>query len=39
MIDRLMHNAKIVAIDGGSYRVKEAMERAEQREKQRRGGK
>ena len=39
MVDRLMHNAEIVAIDGESYRVKEAMERAEQREKQRRGGK
>ena len=39
MVDRLMHNAEIVAIDGESYRVKEATERAEQREKQRRGGK
>ncbi len=39
MVDRLMHNAEIVAIDGDSYRVKEALERAEQREKQRRGGK
>ena len=28
-----------VAIDGDSYRFKEALERAEQREKQRRGGK
>jgi DNA replication protein DnaC len=39
MVDRLMHNAEIVAIDGESYRVKEARERAEQRAKQRRGGK
>jgi hypothetical protein len=34
-----MHNAEIVAIDGESYRVKEARERAEHRAKQRRGGK
>jgi DNA replication protein DnaC len=39
MVDRLMHNAEIVAIDGESYRVKEARERADQRAKQRRGGK
>jgi len=39
MVDRLMHNAEIVAIDGESYRVKEARERAEHRAKQRRGGK
>ena len=39
MVDRLMHNAEIVAIDAESYRVKEARERAEQRAKQRRGGK
>jgi len=39
MVDRLMHNAEIVAIDGESYRVKEALERTEQRAKQRRGGK
>jgi DNA replication protein DnaC len=36
MVDRLMHNAEVVAIDGESYRVKEARERAEQRVKQRR---
>ena len=35
MVDRLMHNADIVAIDGDSYRVKEAKERAERRVKQR----
>jgi DNA replication protein DnaC len=39
MVDRLMHNAEIVGIDGESYRVKEARERAEQRAKQRRGAK
>jgi DNA replication protein DnaC len=39
MVDRLMHNAEIVAIDGESYRVKEARERTDQRAKQRRGGK
>jgi len=39
MVDRLMHNAEIVAIEGESYRVKEAKERAESRAKQRRGGK
>ena len=39
MVDRLMHNAEIVAIDGESYRVKEAHERSEQRAKQRRGAK
>jgi DNA replication protein DnaC len=39
MVDRLMHNAEIVAIEGESYRVKEARERAEQRTKQRRAGK
>jgi len=35
MVDRLMHNAEIVVIDGDSYRVKEAKERAERRAKQR----
>jgi DNA replication protein DnaC len=39
MVDRPMHNAEIVAIDGESYRVKEARERTEQRARQRRGGK
>lgn len=38
MVDRLMHNAEVVAIDGESYRVKEARERTEQRAKQRKGG-
>jgi DNA replication protein DnaC len=36
MVDRLMHNAEIVVIDGESYRLKEAKERAEQRARQRR---
>ena len=36
MVDRLKHNAEIVLIDGESYRLKEAKERAEQRARQRR---
>ena len=39
MVDRLMHNAEIVSIEGESYRAKEAKERAERKAKQRRGGK
>jgi DNA replication protein DnaC len=39
MVDRLMHNAEIVVIEGESYRIKEARERAEQRARQRRGAK
>jgi DNA replication protein DnaC len=39
MVDRLMHNAEIIAIEGDSYRVKEARERAEQRAKQRKAAK
>ena len=39
MVDRLMHNAEIIAIDGDSYRVKEARERAEQRAQQRKAKK
>jgi DNA replication protein DnaC len=39
LIDRLIHNAEIVAIDGESYRLKEARERTEQRARQRRGAK
>jgi hypothetical protein len=39
LIDRLVHNAEIIAIDGESYRLKEARERTEQRARQRRGGK
>jgi DNA replication protein DnaC len=39
LIDRLVHNAEIIAIEGESYRLKEARERTEQRVRQRRGGK
>ena len=39
LIDRLVHNAEIIAIEGESYRLKEARERTEQRARQRRGGK
>jgi DNA replication protein DnaC len=35
LIDRLVHNAEIIAIKGKSYRQKEARERAEQRSKKR----
>jgi DNA replication protein DnaC len=37
LIDRLVHHCEIVALDGRSYRLKEAEERAAKR-KQRRGG-
>lgn len=39
LIDRLVHNAEIIAIEGESYRLKEARERNEQRARQRRGAK
>lgn len=39
LIDRLVHNAEIIAIDGDSYRLKEARERTEQRARQRRAEK
>ena len=39
LVDRLVHNAEIIAIEGESYRLKEARERAEQRAKQRRRAK
>jgi DNA replication protein DnaC len=35
LVDQLMHKAEIVVIEGDSYRQKEAKERAEAREKQR----
>lgn len=35
LIDRLVHNAEIIAIEGESYRLKEAKERREQRRQQR----
>jgi DNA replication protein DnaC len=42
LVDRLVHRAEVIAIEGESYRVKEARERAEQRASRRgaaRGGK
>jgi len=37
LIDRLVHHAEVFAIDGESYRLKEANERAAQKEPKRRG--
>ncbi len=39
LVDRLIHNAEIIAIEGESYRLKEARERSEQRARQRNGAK
>lgn len=39
LVDRLVHNAEIIAIEGDSYRLKEARDRAEQRASQRRRAK
>jgi DNA replication protein DnaC len=39
LIDRLIHHAEVFAINGESYRLKEANERAGQKARQRRGGK
>lgn len=39
LIDRLVHNAEIISIEGESYRAKEARERAQQRARQRRTAK
>lgn len=39
MVDRLMHHAEIIALDGDSYRVKEARERTEKRARQRKSAK
>jgi DNA replication protein DnaC len=36
LVDRLVHNAEILAIHGDSYRLKEAQERSEQRARKRR---
>jgi len=36
LVDRLVHNAEIIAIDGDFYRLKEATERADQRARHRR---
>jgi hypothetical protein len=37
LVDRLVHNAEIVAIEGESYRLKEARDRADARARKRRG--
>jgi DNA replication protein DnaC len=39
LVDRLVHNAEVLAIEGESYRLKEARERSEQRARQRRKAK
>jgi DNA replication protein DnaC len=39
LVDRLVHNAEIVAIEGESYRLKEAHDRADARARKRRGTK
>jgi DNA replication protein DnaC len=39
LVDRLVHNAEIICIEGDSYRLKEARERSEARAKKRRGAK
>jgi DNA replication protein DnaC len=39
LVDRLVHNAEIIAIEGESYRLKEARERSDLRARQRNGGK
>ena len=31
LVDRLVHNAEVISIDGDSYRLKEAKERSAQR--------
>ena len=35
LVDRLVHNAEIISIEGESYRLKEARERSEQRAQKR----
>jgi DNA replication protein DnaC len=39
LVDRLVHNAEVIDLDGASYRNKEAQERAEQRAKKRKKSK
>jgi DNA replication protein DnaC len=39
MVDRLVHHAQVIAIEGESYRLKEAKERTEQSARQRRSTK
>ena len=36
LVDRLVHNAEVISIEGDSYRLKEARERSEQRARKRR---
>ena len=36
LVDRLVHNAEVISIEGESYRLKEARERSEQRARKRR---
>ena len=35
LVDRLVHNAEVISIEGKSYRLKEARERSEQRSSRR----
>lgn len=39
LVDRLVHNAEVISLEGKSYRLKEAQERTEQRAAQRRKSK
>ena len=39
LVDRLMHRAEVIAVEGESYRLKEARERSEARAQQRKGKK
>ena len=39
LVDRLVHRSEILSIDGNSYRLKEARERATQKAKDRRKNK
>jgi DNA replication protein DnaC len=39
LVDRLMHRAEVIAVEGESYRLKEARERNEARAQQRKGKK
>ena len=39
LVHRLLHHAEIVSIEGNSWRLKEARDRAEQRTRQRREAK
>jgi DNA replication protein DnaC len=36
LVDRLLHNSEVIAIEGKSYRLKEAKERSALRESKRR---